>query len=48
MLVPKAAVDEDGPFPRPVRDVGRSGQVTIPNTETQPQRVEGLSDYELG
>lgn len=48
VLVPKTPVNEDGPPRCPIRHVGRPGQVTIPNTETQPEGVEDLSHDQLG
>lgn len=46
--MPEAPVNEDGPFPTAVRDVGRAGKVAIVNAKAAAERVEELADRQLG
>ena len=45
--MPKTSMDEYGPLPRTVRDVGRTGQVAVVDTEAMTELVKDLPNRQL-
>jgi hypothetical protein len=48
MAMPEAAVNEDGPASRAIRDVGRTRQVTIANSVAMTQASQDAAHDEFG
>jgi hypothetical protein len=45
--MPEAPVNEYCPFPRTIRDIGRSWKIAVADAETMSLRVKELADRQL-